>query len=192
MGWNKTMDFDLTPFLDLASCADVYIRVADCYPSNGWGGTIHSDIATRLDIEYTELTPEQWDAYEGAPDERSISLLTGSKPFGSFTLDTDLKTGGYSSLSLKVAADNVNQTTFAPIDATGYEALEFDMYVSNPAMFEAEFRDTGVELSSAGKCDDGELSWKFADIVASLDGEIKEGWNHVTLLFRKGQHGDMD
>ena len=187
MGWNKTMTFDLTPYLDLVASPTIYVRIADSYSSNGWGGTIHSDIATRLEVQYTELTPEQWDAFEGAPDDRSISLLTCSQPFGGFTPDTNNKTTGYSSASLKIVADNVNATTFAPIDATGYDALEFDMFVTDPAMFAAEYRDTGIELTSSGRCDDGELSWKFPEIVAALNGEIKEGWNHVTLLFRDGQ-----
>jgi hypothetical protein len=187
MGWNKTMTFDLTPYLDLVASPDVYVRVADSYPGNGWGGTIHSDILTTLEVRYTELTAEEWDAFEGAPDDRSISLLTGSKPFGRFTPDTQNKTSGYSSASLSIAADNVNATTFDAIDATGYDAIEFDMYVTDPAMFEATYRDTGIELSSTGKCDDGELSWKFPDIVSAMNGKIKSGWNHVTLLFRDGK-----
>ncbi len=192
MGWNKTMTFDLTAYVDLAANPDLYIRVGDSYPSNGWGGTIHSDIATRLEVRYTELTPEQWDAFEGAPDERSISLLTGSKPFGKFAPDTTNKTSGYSSASLKIIGDNVNATTFDAIDGSAYDALEFDMYVIDPAMFEATYRDTGIELSSAGKCDDGELSWKFSDIVSAMDGKIETGWNHVTLLFRDGKPDDRN
>ncbi|MBQ8718836.1 MAG: hypothetical protein IJY66_06185, partial [Clostridia bacterium] len=187
MGWNKTMTFDLTPYLDLAACPDIYVRVADSYSSNGWGGTIHSDIAVRLEVQYKEMTPEEWDAYEAAPDDRSISLLTCSKPFGKFQPDASNKTAGYSSAALQIAADNVNAITFDPIDSTGYDALEFDMYVTDPSLLEATFKDTGIELSSAGKCDDGELSWKFPDIVTALDGKIEEGWNHVTLLFRDGK-----
>ena len=63
------------------------------------------------------------------------------------------------------------------------------MYVTDPALFEATFSDTGIELSSQGKCDDGEICWRFADIAAS---EIKAGWNHVTLLFRDAKPDDRN
>lgn len=192
MGWNKTMTFDLTPYLDLAADPDIYVRVADSYPSNGWGGTIHSDIAVRLEVQYEEMSAEEWDAYEAAPDDRSISLLNCTKPFGRFQPDATNKTAGYASASMQIAADNVNPITFDPVDSTGYDALEFDMYVVDPSLLEATFRDTGIELSSAGKCDDGELSWKFPEIVAALGGEVKEGWNHVTLLFRDGKPDDRN
>jgi len=182
----QVMEFDLTSYLDLLSNPDVYIRIADAYPSNGWGGTIHSDIPTTLAVQYTELTPEQWDEHESAADDRSISFMTCSKPFGSFINDLAVKTAGYSSLMLTMQENSVNDTTFAtPIDATGYDALEFDLYVANPALLKAEFADTGIELSSQGTCDDGELSWTIADLVASH--KIKEGWNHITLLFRDGK-----
>ena len=185
----KQITYDLTPLVDLNKYSDIYIRVGDAYPSNGWGTCIHSDQATKLEVRYTELTPEEWDAIEGAPDERSISLLTGSKGFGSFKPDTENKTNGYSSLMMTIAEGNVTQTTFDAIDSTGYDALEFDMYVTDPALFEATFSDTGIELSSQGKCDDGEICWRFADIAAS---EIKAGWNHVTLLFRDAKPDDRN
>ena len=186
----KQITYDLTPLVDLNKYSDIYIRVADAYPSNGWGTCIYSDQATRLEVRYTELTAEEWDEIEGAPDERSISLLTGSKGFGSFKPDTENKTNGYSSLMLTIADRNVNATTFAAIDSTGYDALEFDMYVSDPALFEATFSDTGIELSSEGKCDNGEICWRFADIAAA--GELQKGWNHVTLLFRDAQPDDRN
>ena len=192
MGWNKTGTYDLTPYLDLVANPNIYVRVADSYPTNGWGGTIHSDIAVRLEVQYDEMTPEEWDAYEMAPDERSISILTCSKAFGRFQPDATNKTAGYSSAALQIAADNVNAITFAPVNSTGYDALEFDMYVTDPSLLEATFRDTGIELSSAGKCDDGELSWKFPEIVAALNGKVQEGWNHVTLLFRDGKPDDRN
>ncbi len=179
------MEFDLTSYLDLLQSADVYIRIADAFPSNGWGGTIHSDMPTILSVQYTELTPEEWDEHESAADDRSISFMTCSVPFGSFVTDTMIKTAGYSSLMLSVGENSINATTFAPVDATGYDSLEFDLFIANPSFLEAEFADAGIELSSQGTNDNGELGWSLADILATQ--KIKEGWNHITLFFRDGK-----
>lgn len=181
----EIMEFDLTSFVDLATNPEIYIRIADAYPSNGWGGTIHSDVATVLAVQYTELTPEEWDEFESSDDDRSMSFMTCSKPFGAFTPNTDTKTAGYSSLMLRATADSVNATTLGPIDSTGYDSLEFDLYLDDVKMIKAAFADTGIELSSAGVCDDGELGWSFADLLAT--NEVKSGWNHITLLFRDGK-----
>ena len=181
----EVMEFDLTSFVDLPNNPEIYIRIADANPSNGWGGTIHSDVATILAVRYTELSPEEWDEFESSADDRSISFMTCSKPFGAFEIDTVTKTAGYSSLMLKVAENNINATVLDPVDATGYDSLEFELYVDDADLFKATFGDTGIELSSKGVCDDGELGWNFADVLAT--NKIKSGWNHVTLLFRDGR-----
>jgi hypothetical protein len=59
--------------------------------------------------------------------------------------------------------------------------LEFDLYVSDVALFDVPFGDTGLELSSSGRCDYEEISWTLAQIKEGIEGDVVPGWNHVTL-----------
>ena len=63
------------------------------------------------------------------------------------------------------------------MDATKYNCLEFDIYVSKADVF--AFGSNQLELTSSGKMDVNEMSWSLASLA------LDEGWNHVQLSFER-------
>ena len=143
-----------------------------------------------------------------AADEHTLPIFDCSIPMGAFTVDTtDSKAGG-SSLSYTLgnypdAAGNpistngqVTSFTFdqvtgsSTVDATKMDTLEFWFYVSDVKALEGiSFGDTGLELTSAGRCDAEETNWRLPDILA----QCKDGWNEIRLPFSTGgKSGDTD
>ena len=204
---NKGMDtsietFDLTEFVDLEACGDIYIRIADSHPvyvdgdvdpdgnpgnvgqGHGWGGSIYKGADAILAVEYTPLSDAEYDAIEAAADDRSISFLTCSNGFGAFKVDKENKVAGASSLMMNIGGGQAPSTVFAtPVDGTGYDALEFELYVSDLALFDVKFGNTQLELTSSGACDQEEIGWNLATIKECIVGEPQAGWNHVVLYF---------
>ena len=130
---------------------------------------------------------------EAAPDDHSISLLGCNDAFGSFTADTEDVQAGFASLSTSVGNGFVNATQLGPVDGSKYDTLEFELYISDPKLFDAAFADTGLELTSAGKEDNEEIAWKLANIKAGIEGGPKAGWNHVVLYFKDaGKTGEIN
>ena len=178
------MKFDLTDYVDLSENPDIYIRIADCKTSNGWGGAILTGEEVVLEVEYIPPTDEEKDAMESAADERSISFLTCTTPFAAFQQDKQNKVAGASSLVMNVGAGQVAATVLeAAVDATGYDALELELYVSDLALFDTRFANAQLELTSSGRCDEQELGWSLATIKQCIVGEPIVGWNHVVLYF---------
>ncbi len=62
---------------------------------------------------------------------------------------------------------------FKSIDATGYNTLKFDFYISDPTFFDHAI-DTQLELTSSGTWDREEAGWSFKI-------NFEPGWNEVTL-----------
>ncbi len=62
---------------------------------------------------------------------------------------------------------------FTPIDATGYNTLKFDFYISDPTFFDYAI-DTQLELTSSGTWDREEAGWSFKIM-------FEQGWNEVSL-----------
>ena len=143
-----------------------------------------------------------------AADEHTLPIFDCSIPMGAFTVDTaDSKAGG-SSLSYTLgnytdAAGNpisangqVTSFTFdqvtgsSTVDATKMDTLEFWFYVSDVKALEGiSFVDTGLELTSSGRCDAEEINWRLPDILA----QCKNGWNEIRLPFSTaGKNGTTD
>lgn len=124
---------------------------------------------------------------ELAADEHSISLFGCNEvPANTnFTLDEQEKTAGFGSLLLIVnpAEENVNRWTLAaPVDGTGYDTVELELYISDLAILDAANGGAQLELGSAGKEDVQEVNWSLADIKAKNQGaDLVVGWNHVVL-----------
>ncbi len=132
------------------------------------------------------LYAEHLNESEAKADDHSISLFGCNEVFGKFTLDTENKKAGYASLSYTMGTGTVTHVhNFAtPVDGTGYDSLEFDLYVSDLAFFDIPFAGSGIELSSAGKCDTQEIEWKWLKIKDAIVGEPQVGWNHVVLAVK--------
>ena len=176
------IEFDLTALVNLADYPDLYIRIADAEASNGWGGSIWKGYEAKLTVEYIPLTPAELDAFEARENDRFKSLLVCNEPFGAFAVDTKNMTAGSSSLMAYIGSGHASEYIFPKtVNGDGYDALEFDLYVSDVALFDVPFGDTGLELSSSGRCDYEEISWTLAQIKEGIEGDVVPGWNHVTL-----------
>ena len=177
----KTREYDLTEFLDFSKSNEVWISIEDSYPQNGWGGSIFPNEITTLDVIYEELDDETLNGYETASDEHSVSLWGSNEAWGAFQPDKDDAKAGSACGKLTVGTGQVNEVTFAPVDGTGKDSLEFELYVSDVAFFDAAFADAHLEITSSGKSDEEERAWNLAAIKAGCVGGAKEGWNHVVL-----------
>ena len=94
-------------------------------------------------------------------------------------LDSDIKTQGDTSLAFvsHTGSFALQYRPAAPADATGYNCLEFDLYVPKSDIF--EFANHSLELTSSGKMDVNEMSWSFSDL------QLDEGLNHISLSFER-------
>ncbi len=137
--------------------------------------------------EADQLYADKVNASEVAKDDHSISLFGCNEvPAGTnFTLDTENKKAGFASLLLivKPGEQTINRFTLAtPVDGTGYDTLEFDMYVSDLAIFDAQLGSNQLEITSSGKADEQEINWTVAQIKAKNQGsDLVVGWNHIVL-----------
>ena len=96
----------------------------------------------------------------------------------SFELDLKDKTQGMA--SLKYTIDNGNfcwlyRAGKNIVDASGYNAIEFDLYVSDPAFF--EYAGGQIEITSSGTWDQNEMAFNLKEL------KLNKGWNHVKLSF---------
>jgi hypothetical protein len=166
----------------------IYVRIADAEPSNGWGGGIFPDTPATLTVEYTPLSKDELDAKEAWADENSIPVLGFNTAVGGMTLDTEDYTAGSGSNIFKLGS--APSATFDPIDGTGMDTLTFDLYISDLALFDVKFANTGLELTSAGAYDKEEISWKLQGIRDNnLGDELKAGWNHIILPLETADMG---
>lgn len=119
----------------------------------------------------------------------SLQLLNcDEKPDGNngYEVDTENAQEGTGCLSFVAAKGAVHVMLPADtIDGTGYDTLEFDLYVSDVALFDlfgGQGMNSGFEITSSGACDNQEISWKLAEIKEHHQGEeLVVGWNHIIL-----------
>ncbi len=191
-------EYDLTSFFDPAKGNNLYIRIGDATTDNGWGGSIFKNADNYLDVAYKPLTAEELDAYETAADDYSISLHGMNAKFGSFEVDNENQVAGSGCLSLTVGKSFVNECKFeTPVDGTGFDTFEFDWYLSDLAIldkFQGAGMNSGLEITSSGKCDAEEKSWNINQIKGLNKGaELTTGWNHVVLyLDEAATAGDLN
>jgi len=129
---------------------------------------------------------------ELSADEHSVSLLGCNEEFGSFKLDTENAKAGIACLTTDIDIFTINETTFDPIDGSKFDSLEFELYVSDTKLFDIAWGDTGLELTSSGKCDSQEISWNLEKIKNGISGGPKTGWNHVVLHFKDASSNKKD
>ena len=115
-------------------------------------------------------------------------LNCDTKPGGRSAYEVDVENAqeGDACLTFNVGSGQVNEMILEEaIDGTGYDTLEFELYVSDLALFDkfgAGGMNSGFELTSSGMCDYQEISWKLAEIRDNHAGdELVEGWNHIIL-----------
>ena len=186
-------EYDLTEYLvdenGTIANATFYLRISDTDPSDGWGGGIHNQNPVTLDVEYTPLTDEQKDAIEATVTEHCIPLWGANKTWGDlYETDNENQTAGSGCISINlkgVQGTHAPSKKFDPVNATGMDTFEFEIYLSDLAIVDHLKNNTGsgsVELCSGGACDQGEksvaLNQIFTDFIA---GGPVVGWNHVAI-----------
>ena len=132
-----------------------------------------------------ELYAAEVNAKEEKSDNHSISLYPCNTAAGGMTLDTQAPPAGFGCLVQNVGAGFVSSHKFAaPVDGSKYDTLEFELFISDLALFDTTFDNTGLEITSGGKEDTEEISWTLAQIKDALGSDAKVGWNHVVLHFK--------
>ncbi len=102
---------------------------------------------------------------------------------GSAGKDYQEKTEGNASVSWTIAKGGsfvVHRTWATPVDATGANYLEFDMYVSSVDGYYSITGGNSIELTSGGNCDVEEIAWNLDSL------EVENGWNHISLPVEGG------
>lgn len=90
------------------------------------------------------------------------------------------RTEGFGSLAANGLTGGVSLEYLAetPINVVGYQNLEFDMYIDNPAYMNS-FPTKGVDISSAGTYTSNS-QWTTSMPNFPLDN-LQAGWNHIVL-----------
>lgn len=129
---------------------------------------------------------------EARKDDHSIALFgCNDVPEGTdFVLETEDVKAGLASLFLTVdpSVASINQWTIPAVDGTGWDTLEFWMYVNDPAIFDLSPEST-LELGSNGKA---AMSWTFAEIKAlHQENNIVADWNYIALPLKETADFDI-
>lgn len=128
--------------------------------------------------EATESTSPQYieildcEAVAGFVSEAEISVDTEDFTQGAASLSftTDIAKEADATVSI--------EATFAPIDISYATLLEFDFYISDPALLRSTYIMT-VDLGSAGCSSDHLLDWPST----AFDSITEPGWYHMELPF---------
>jgi len=173
--------------LDFPQEAGIYYLMVSCNLNQNFGDGYKSrKLCYYLAIDYQPVIEEYKPPVLG--DNRvSIPLLDCDSPLAHMTLDTQnaLHGSGCASATFSKGSPIISPNVFkSPIDATGMDMLEFDLYVSDLSLLTGNvFPSTAaaLEITSGGTCDYEELLFTWEDIVRyGLAGqELKQGWNHV-------------
>lgn len=134
----------------------------------------------------------------------TVPLWNADENWGDrYTLDTQNQTEGEGCISINlngVTGTHAPSKKLDPVDATGMLALEFDMYISDPAILDhlQNVNSSSIEICSGGKCDEGEKNIPLSDVAKQLkNGCPKVGWNRVIIFLNKmgeteGNYGPFD
>lgn len=183
------VNFDASALVaDVTKTRTIYIQIGDADPTGGNGGRVWADTAVVLDIAYIPLSDAQKDALEMAGDEHTVSL-DGCNALWSnqdYTLDFENAIAGSACLSVDLKNGIVSQLKLEnPVDATGMDTFEFDLYLSDLAILDdVSFHDgDSIEITSGGQPDKGEKAISFQKIFANLkdSGTAVQGWNHISV-----------
>ena len=190
----KEYTYDLTEFVDLElpNFDNIWLRISDSVPENGWGGAIYKNTEAHLDVKYIKpITDEELDKYENTPTLHSKPLPITNVVWAN-GLEKDIVFSGSSSIKLVpikgVFAPNVKFED-TPVDATGMDTLEMEIYFGSDAAI-SQIRDNTqgeIELTSSGKCDVEETRLSWEDIFGAIGSEIPTGeWLHVAVAIPDG------
>ena len=131
------------------------------------------------------------DAEEMTRTDTSVPLFGCNSAWGSFIIDREDKIAGSASLSYIMSAPmTARQVLSKPVDATGMDTLEMDVYFSDLAIMDINFGEATFEMSSSGVPDGAEKYIFFADLFSAIRGP-KVGWNHVAVPIAQMKNADV-
>ena len=121
-----------------------------------------------------------------------VQVLSCDAAFGTFTVNTAQKTEGRGSFQLSLKDEGfkfANQTELSPVkNISNADTLAFDVYVSDPTKILTTFAELTIELTSSGKCDDGEIAFHLHGELKGYAQEMKAGWNTVYVYFESASY----
>ena len=150
-------------------------------------------------LHFTKKSAEELDAEEATKTEHSVPLWgcnTGWDVAGEqWTVDTETPAAGSGCISVnlknrvEVMAPEKHFDT--PIDGTGMDTLEFDIYLSDLAIVEY-FSDTdgALELTSSGTSDQAEVGYNLRNLTKYILADAQVGWNHVSIKIKSMDAND--
>ena len=127
-------------------------------------------------------------AYAELDEPIMLDNCDNSTWHGSKSKDFEEKTEGTASVSWDVAVGGsfvVHRTWATPVDGSGANFLEFDIYVSSADAFYSISGGNSLEMTSGGVCDVEETAWNLTSL------ELEDGWNHVALGIGAGGGCDL-
>ena len=148
---------------------------------------------------FTEKTPAELDADEATKTEHSIPLWGCNTNWGvapeNWVVDNENQVAGSGCISVNlknrvdVMAPEMHFET--PIDATGMDTLEFDIYLSDLAIVEYfSNTDGALELTSSGTSDSAEVAYNLRNFTKYVLADAQVGWNHVAIKIKNMEVND--
>ena len=193
-----TVTFDASALIDeVMKTKTLYIQVGDAVNTDGNGGRVWADTPVVLDVAYIPLTDAQKDALEMTGDEHTVPLEGCNSAWSdaAWVLDFENATAGSACMSINLKNGIVSSKSFAnPVDGTGMDSLEFELYLSDLAILDDVKFGSGdsIEITCGGQPDWGEKNYDLSKVMDALkvSGEAKVGWNHIVI--KLADFGDTD
>ena len=185
--------FDLTPIAEKLDDAHktIYVKISDNKTDDGYGGCLVVDTPVVLDIEYTPLTAEQKDALEATATEHSVPLWGANKTWGQgWETDNENMLAGSGCVTINLNGKTgtcAPSKSFEPVDASGMDSVEFDIYISHLEILDHLAKCGGaLEITSSGTCDWQEKNYGVKNIAEQLKNQgAVVGWNHIVVPLNK-------
>ena len=121
-----------------------------------------------------------------------VSLFDCDTGFGGFAPDKSEKTEGAASAGYTLGGGGsfvAEKKLSEEYDVSECDTIAFDLYISDVDQAKA-INNILFEVSSSGKCDEGELQWDF--IGQLRDDRLEEGWNTIYLDFGSATNTEFD
>lgn len=132
------------------------------------------------------------DAEEMKKTDVRVPLFGCNSGWGGFVLDTNDKIAGSASLSfLMISPMTARKVLDTPVNATGMDTLEMDLYFSDLDIMKIDLGEATFEMSSSGVPDGAEMWTFFSDLFDAIVGQPQVGWNHVALPMSQMKTADV-
>jgi hypothetical protein len=152
-------------------------------------------------VVFTQKTAEELDADEETATEHCVPLWGANSGWdrgdnkNKWTVDKENPAAGSGCISVNLK-DRVDvmapEKHFeTPINATGMDTLEFDIYLSDLAIVDYfSSTDGAIEITSSGTSDSGEVAYNFRNLTKYKLKDAQVGWNHISIRIKDMETND--